>query len=121
MEEPPNGTVSLAVIVTDPDAGKVPFTHWSIWNISADRSSLSQGIATRDVVLGDARQGTNSFGFVGYGGPDPPEGQNHSYRFTVYALDSYIDLEPGAKRIDLHKAMAGHILSSGTLTGTYGH
>ncbi len=119
--EPPNGTVSLAVIVTDPDAGKVPFTHWSIWNISADRSSLSQGIATRDVVLGDARQGTNSFGFVGYGGPDPPEGQNHSYRFTVYALDSYIDLEPGAKRIDLHKAMAGHILSSGTLTGTYGH
>ena len=117
--EPPEGTVSLAVMAVDLDSGQRPFTHWLIWNISAKRSSLPGGIATREVVLGDARQGTNNYGFVGYGGPDPPEGENHTYRFTVFALDAYLDLEPGAKRVDLHKAMAGHVLSMGTLTGEY--
>ena len=117
--EVPEGTESLAVIVTDLDSGKVPFTHWLLWNVPADRKSLPQGVPDREVVLGNATQGTNSFGYTGYGGPYPPEGQNHTYRFTVYALDSYLDLDPDAKRLDLQKAMAGHILSMGSLSGEY--
>lgn len=117
--EAPEGTESLAVVATDLDSGKVPFTHWLMWNVPAERESLPQGVPDRETVLGNATQGTNSFGYVGYGGPDPPSGENHTYRFTVYALDRYLDLEAGAKRLDLQKAMAGHVLSMGSLSGEY--
>ncbi|HHT88065.1 MAG TPA: hypothetical protein GX002_03530 [Clostridiales bacterium] len=38
----------------------------------------------------------------------------------VYTLDTVLDLNPGATRKQLEKAMEGHILQTGLLEGIYG-
>jgi Raf kinase inhibitor-like YbhB/YbcL family protein len=116
----PAGTQSFAVILDDPDAPRGLFTHWVLFNLPADRHDLPPAIPTDREVLGGTRQGANSFGDVGYGGPSPPKGKPHRYFFHVYALDRKLDLEAGAKRSDLDAAMKGHILASGKVMGTYG-
>jgi Raf kinase inhibitor-like YbhB/YbcL family protein len=69
---------------------------------------------------GDARQGKNDFGKIGYGGPAPPRGKPQRYFFKLYALDSALDLAEGATKGQLEGAMKGHILASSQLMGTYG-
>ncbi|HUB86365.1 MAG TPA: YbhB/YbcL family Raf kinase inhibitor-like protein, partial [Verrucomicrobiae bacterium] len=64
-------------------------------------------------------QGLNSFKKTGFNGPAPPPGKVHRYFFKIYALDATLDLKPGATKGDLLKAMDGHVLAQGRLTGTY--
>ncbi|MFB6129767.1 MAG: YbhB/YbcL family Raf kinase inhibitor-like protein [Salinigranum sp.] len=119
----PDGAGALAFVVDDPDApGKTPYVHWLLWNVPADVTSLPEGVPTGKTVdsLGGAKQGTNSGGTVGYGGPCPPRGDGpHTYRFTCHALDSPLDLAAGAKRPALDDAMAGPAVTSTTLTATF--
>jgi len=61
----------------------------------------------------------NDFGKIGYNGPCPPPGKPHRYVFKVYALDSGLDVGPGAARSELLNAMKGHIIAEATLTGLY--
>ena len=77
----PDGTVSFAIIVDDPDAvtfekGIIsPRVHWVIWNIPADVASLPEHVATTTEVAAigpNVRQGANDYRGVGYGGPCPP-------------------------------------------------
>jgi len=51
-------------------------------------------------------------------GPKPPFG-THTYRFMAYTLDTVLDLNPGATRKKLEKAMEGHILQTGLLEGKF--
>ena len=122
IDDVPDGTASLALICDDPDAPNKTWVHWLIWNIPGDRSALPEDVPQEETVavLGDARQGINDFDEIGYGGPMPPPGHGtHRYRFTVYALDGTLDLEPGADRVDLEDAMDGRVLDQARLTGTY--
>lgn len=111
----PQGVRSLAVIVDDPDAGG--FVHWVVYAIPPERESLPARVLP-DVV--DYRQGKNDFGKIGYGGPCPPKGSRHTYRFRVYALDAEVFLEAGSGANDVIEAMRGHIVAYGELTGRYG-
>jgi Raf kinase inhibitor-like YbhB/YbcL family protein len=118
-EGAPAGTHSLALIVDDPDAPVATWTHWIIWNISAQATALPEG-APKVAVLDDgARQGLNDFKRIGYGGPCPPPGKPHRYFFKLYALDAALDLKAGVKRSELELAMKGHVLSETELMGTY--
>lgn len=110
----PEGTRSLAVIADDPDAGG--FVHWVVYAIPPSFEGLSARVQP-DAV--DFRQGKNSFGKAGYGGPCPPKGSQHTYRFRVYALDTDIFLKAGSDAREVVEAMKGHILAFGELTGTY--
>ena len=65
------------------------------------------------------RQGTTDFGRTGYGGPCPPEGREHRYVFSVYALDSQIELPPGATGALTRFVIAQHTLAYGEIVGTY--
>jgi Raf kinase inhibitor-like YbhB/YbcL family protein len=117
--EPPEGTRSLALICDDPDAPVGTWVHWVLWNLPADARVLAEGIPP-DKTLGDgARQGLNDFRRIGYGGPCPPPGKPHRYFFRLYALDAWLDLEPGADRQQLEAAMKGHIVEQAELVGTY--
>ena len=69
-------------------------------------------------ALGGARHGITDFRRVGYGGPCPPD-RRHTYRFMLYALDTELDLEPGANRKQLDDAMKGHIIAEAMLRATY--
>ncbi|MCD6237632.1 MAG: YbhB/YbcL family Raf kinase inhibitor-like protein [Thermoplasmata archaeon] len=109
----PENTKSLALVMYDLDATLGTFYHWLIWNIPPNVTGFleGEGIAYP--------QGINDFGVVGYRGPCPPSGTHH-YHFKVYALDVVLDLENGATREELDKAMSGHVLAIGELIGTYG-
>src|SRR5438876_9788033 len=91
FEGAPAETKSLVLIVDDPDAPSGLFTHWLIWNISSQTTTIAEGSTPKGV------QGTNDFGKSGYGGPCPPSG-THRYYFKIFALDRELDLPFGAKR-----------------------
>jgi hypothetical protein len=94
------------------------WVHWVIYNIPDDARELSEGIP-QDAELPDgSRQGKNSWPKTGYGGPCPPSG-THRYFFKLYALDIVLDLESGANKKQLLRAMEGHILAETELMGKY--
>lgn len=107
----PPRTQSLALIVHDPDAPmKGGFTHWVMWNIPVQEDIPENYKA--------AMQGLNGAGQIGYTGPCPPTG-THRYNFKIYALDTKLNLSDQTDKQALEKAMKGHILGEGTLTGMY--
>ena len=108
----PQGTLSMALIMDDPDAPVGTWVHWVLYNIPADMPGLQLG------MTGVGQDGTNSWGSAGYGGPCPPGG-THRYFFKLYALDLFLDLDPGADKEALLQAMEGHILGQAELMGTY--
>ena len=116
----PAGTQRLALSMEDPDAPSGTFTHWLIYEIPVETTGLPEAIARDISVLGVQVQGKNSFGQAGYSGPCPPGGAPHHYIFTIYALDRLLDLSPGLTASEFKKALEGHILGTGSLTGLYG-
>ena len=115
----PGETKSFTLIVEDPDAPGGTYTHWIAYNINAKRNALPSNLPGNSRVDG-MMQGINDFGKVGYGGPCPPQAHGpHRYYFKIFALDTILDLPPGADKIDLGKAMNGHILAETELMGLY--
>jgi Raf kinase inhibitor-like YbhB/YbcL family protein len=114
----PEGTETLALLVDDPDArepaGKV-WDHWVVWNLPADIEEIPEGF---DPATVGATAGQNDFGEHGYGGPNPPD-REHCYRFRLYATDRRLELDPNATKADVENELAGTVLDSVTLEGTY--
>lgn len=116
----PEGAVSLALIVDDPDVPKEirpdgNFTHWIIFNISPRISDIPEGadIGTR---------GSNTRGEPRYTGPCPPseyEPTTHRYFFRLFALNTMLKLEEGSTKEELEIAMKGHIVAASELMGVY--
>ena len=101
----------MALVVDDPDAPVGTFTHWLAWGIDPGADGLGEGQAA-------PREGRNGFGTLGYAGPCPPRGR-HRYIFRLHALDTELDLEPGAHRDELDRALEGHVLETAELMGGY--
>jgi Raf kinase inhibitor-like YbhB/YbcL family protein len=114
----PENAQSLAIIVEDPDASMKDWTHWLIYDLPVSLSQLPAGIIAGQDFFGGGSQGRNDFKQLGYGGPCPPSGE-HRYLFKIYALDAMLQLKPGASKQELLRAMQGHILAEGALTGRY--
>ncbi len=122
-EGAPAGTKSFALICDDPDAlsvaGKV-WVHWVIWNIPPTATGLPENVEKKEMVLGGARQGLNTWPRLGYNGPMPPPGHGvHHYHFRLYALDTMLELPAKSTKPQLEAAMQGHILAQAELIGTY--
>ena len=112
ISDVPKNAKSLALIMDDPDTPVGTFTHWTVWNISPQKSEFSKGEKI------NLPQGRTSFGKQGYGGPCPPSG-THRYFFKLYALDKIFDIENGTSRKDLESAMNDHIITQSVLVGKY--
>lgn len=115
----PEGTKSLVLIFDDPDAPGGIFTHWVIFNIPPDSSGLPKAFPSTPDLPDGTLQGINDFGRTGYGGPCPPAGKPHRYRFTLYAIDKQLDLIAGSSKNQVINAISNHILDQGQLNGTY--
>lgn len=120
--ELPEGTRSLVLIVSDPDAPdpaapKMVWDHWLLYNLAPDCGGLAASVSPDDLPEGTL-EGINSWGRTGYGGPCPPIGR-HRYFHILYALDAMLpDLrEPTKDR--LQGVMEAHILGHTELVGTY--
>ncbi len=115
----PEGSQSLALIMDDLDAPGSVFTHWVLFNIPPDKKGLEEDVKPVFRLPDGSRQGMNDFGKIGYGGPCPPSGYPHNYRFSLFALDIRLDLEPGISKYQLLDAAKGHILDKGLLGGSF--
>jgi Raf kinase inhibitor-like YbhB/YbcL family protein len=89
-----------------------------LFNLPADTTKLPENIPPDKTLANGAMQGTNDFRKIGYDGPCPPSG-THRYFFKIYAIDTVLDLQAGATKSDLLKAMQGHILAQGQIIGKY--
>jgi len=122
----PKGTVSFALIMHDTDANPqkaiLDVTHWTVFNIAGSATSISEGVAPDSAVGDGGLQGKNIRGANGYQAPCPPKGgPPHHYIFELYALDTKLDLPAGAPRVDLLKAMDGHIIGKSSYVGKFHH
>lgn len=115
----PNGTQSLALVVEDPDAPdpsapKRVWVHWVAYDLPAATRSLAAGAGKHQL----GRAGKNDWGSSGYRGPCPPVGR-HRYFIRVYAVDRELGDLHEPNEAALLNALAGHVLASGELMGTY--
>lgn len=112
-------TRALARIMDDPDAPVGVFTHWVLYNLPGNVRSLPDGVSKKERLESGALQWRSDFGRIGYGGPCPPPGRSHRYRFHLYALDVPLDLKPGATKEQVLAKMRGRILADAELVGAY--
>lgn len=118
----PEGTHSLALIVSDPDAPdpaapRMTWYHWVLYAIPPEVTALPEN-ANPQHVSAAIRDGKNSWGHPGYGGPCPPIGR-HRYFFHLYALDKKLDVQGQPSAQELRQAMQGHVIADTELMGTY--
>jgi Raf kinase inhibitor-like YbhB/YbcL family protein len=112
-QDAPQGTVSFALIIDDPDARG--FVHWVAFDIRGGSSgSLAEGLRPADAPS----QGRNDMGHKGYTGPCPPSG-THRYRFTLWALSGRLNLNGTPSAAEVRTAANNLILGQTTLTATY--
>ncbi len=117
--EQPAGTKSITIICNDPDAPGGNFVHWLLYDIPASTRELPENVPPDGVLSNGAKQGVTDFDSLGYGGPCPPGGV-HKYVFKIFALNALLGLPAGASEKQVLKAMKGHVLGEGKLTGKYG-
>jgi Raf kinase inhibitor-like YbhB/YbcL family protein len=116
----PKKTKSFAVLMLDTTA---IFWHWGVYDIVKTATSLPQNAGTSSSKYGKEVLNDWSIHFGkknrGYGGPCPPKGSKHRYVFTVYALDTMLNLPASAHAEDLDLAIRSHILGSASIVGLY--
>ena len=117
-ESLPNGTKSLALICDDPDAPVGTWVHWVYYDIPAQTKDLPENVTRDERPASGGIQGINDFRRIGYGGPCPPGG-THRYFFKLYALDTLLNLSPGATKNQVLKAIENHIIDHVQLMGKY--
>jgi len=117
----PSGTKSFALSMVDPHPVAQNWVHWLVINIPPNVTSIEEGASRKKMPLG-AVELKNSFGDIGYGGPQPPKGTgDHPYVFTLYALKvEKLDLGTNTSLATFKKALEGKTLGSATITGKYG-
>lgn len=115
IEDVPPQAVSLVAILEDPESPLGTVTHWLVWNIPPETRYLDPAD-----LPADARVGMDTFGHTGEMGPPPPAGR-HRYRWDILALDSVLDLAAGASRVQLDRALQGHVVEQARLTAIVEH
>ena len=117
----PPGTKSFALSIIDIHPVAQSWVHWLVINIPLQVTSLEEG-ASRSRMPAGSKELVNSFGEIGYGGPQPPKGTgSHPYVVTVYALSvDRLDLRADALLPEFKKALEGKVTGSAAITGMYG-
>jgi Raf kinase inhibitor-like YbhB/YbcL family protein len=118
----PSPAQSFAVVVLDPDAPTPPFRHWVIYDIPASATGLPEHVENAYApanVAGAHQAPSQHTPTIGYYGPCPPA--EHSYHFTLYALD--VATLPGTSAqtsaADAIAAIATHQIASTELVGKF--
>ena len=122
----PAGTQSFVLNMHDMDVARNKTTddqaHWIVWNIPASETGLPEGVPKGKQLANGAYQ--HSATGEMYRGPGAPaNGPHHHYMFEVYALDTKLDVVPGAdafaSRAAVMQAMQGHVLGKAVYGGLF--
>ncbi len=106
----PKGAKSIALVVDDSDAPITPYVYWIVFDIGPGTSAILDG-----QLPPGARQARGSAGYDRYDPPCPGT-RGHSYRFTVYALDTVPKLPNGTSLESAWQAIAAATIGRGRLT-----
>jgi Raf kinase inhibitor-like YbhB/YbcL family protein len=122
----PPGTQSFVIIMNDPEpaipakSSRGDVTHWLVWNIPGTSTGLPEGVMAGDLPDGTKQQSLRSNGYIG---PGAPPGPYHHYTFTLYAVDTKIDVAPSQNAYDTRQAllaaMDGHVLGKAVLVARF--
>ena len=118
---PPAGTVSYALLMTDPEGrGGLGVVHWVAYGIPASVTGFAEGEASQPSAKYVG--GKSTMNLAHYFGPCTPPGDWHHYTFTLIATD--LDpkaLQPGLGRDELLAALAGHTKGAAGLVRRFRH
>ncbi|MCL6471385.1 MAG: YbhB/YbcL family Raf kinase inhibitor-like protein [Firmicutes bacterium] len=114
----PEGTKSFAFTMVDISARN--WVHWLVVDIPAKTTSIAEGASNKRMPDG-SKELINTFGDIGYGGPQPPPGSGpHKYVITVYALsEEGLDLPQQISYDDFLRALEGKVLAKASIIGKY--
>ncbi|WP_232688947.1 YbhB/YbcL family Raf kinase inhibitor-like protein [Halobacterium zhouii] len=115
IEGVPAESASLVLIVDSPNprsSSKDVWNHWLVWDIPPTLEEIPEGWDPEQ-----ATEGQNDFGEHGYGGPNPT-GQEQTYRFRLYALETTLGLPSVTEKEELVDAVVGNIIDKTRLEGT---
>ena len=110
----PASTKSLALVVDDSSAPITPYIYWLVFDIQPGTTDIQEG--SRSLPTG-AKQALNSANTMTYDAPCP-SGHSHWYRFTVYALNRYLNLPNGAPLLTVWTAIANATIGRGRIVVT---
>jgi len=117
---PPAGTVSYAIIMTDPEGrAGLGVDHWHAYGIPASVTSFAEGETSKpsDKFVG----GKGTAGKDVYFGPCTPPGTTpHHYLFVLLATD--LDpkaLPAGLPRAELVEKLTGHVKGTSSIVGLF--
>jgi Raf kinase inhibitor-like YbhB/YbcL family protein len=132
---PPAGTESYAILfVGDPVAdGGGTWILWALYNLPGDVQSLPEGLVPNDEGLLEigGEHLENSYLELAYSGPPTHPIETRRFYLRLYALDTVLDAADievaaatvntwiGGTELILLKAMEGHVLATGQLSGKY--
>jgi len=108
----PPGTISLAIVMEDPDVTGGTWDHWVLFDLPP-LDEIPEGAAGLGI------DGANSWRRIGYGGPLPPFGI-HRYLFRVFALGDTLRLPERSSKNAVMGAMQGRVLAEAVLMGRCG-
>jgi Raf kinase inhibitor-like YbhB/YbcL family protein len=122
----PAGTQSFVLHMHDMEVARNRTTddqvHWLVWNIPATATGLREGIP-RGAQLPDGSFQTSATGPVYRGPGAPANGPPHHYVFELFALDTKLEVQPGADafetRTNVMRAVQGHILGKAVYMGLF--
>lgn len=116
-----DGTKSLSLSIVDPYPIAQNWVHWLVINIPKEVTSIEEGALRKKMPAGSVGL-KNSFGDIGYGGPQPPKGTgDHPYVVTLYALNvEKLGLGVNTSLSAFKKAIEGKVIESATITAMYG-
>ena len=122
----PAGTQSFVLNMRDLDVARNRTTedqaHWVVWNIPATATGMTEG-QPRGAQLPDGSYQHSATGQVYRGPGAPATGPRHHYMFEIYALDTKLDVTPGAdafeSRTKVFQAMQGHVLGKAVYGGLF--
>jgi hypothetical protein len=111
----------MAVTCVDHHPVAREFLHWVVVDLPPDLPFLAEGASGSAMLPPQARELIGSSGQPGYHGAAPPAGSgSHPYEFTVYALDTdRLAIADDALLPGFLTAIEGHVLDSGSVTGTF--
>lgn len=107
----PGATKSYVLVLERRALNEKASWSWIMFNIPATSAGLPARINAETLTTAQGVFGANQYGHQAYTGPCEPKG-TFPYVLRLFALDTMLDLKPGAQRGDLLPALNGHVIDA---------
>lgn len=113
IHDVPKETKSFVLVVLDMSVTPSPWIHWFVYNIPPSTTRIAEGS-----IPSGATEGYANGGKPGYEGPCPRYFKGtHRYLFSIYALNSTLDIDPTSTFYDVQESLGKYIIDQAELVG----